>query len=148
MPIRVLLDTSILMISLELPFDLFGEIEKLLKANIEFLVLQEVQEELQRLSQKKTPTGVRASHALEVAAKHKTLQIVSASDTRTDDALIIASREVKAIVATADSQLRRRLRTLRVPVLSLRGNRLYCEPDIAEYWPLRSQKTPFSRKDI
>jgi len=135
LPIKVLLDTSILLTSLELPFDLLGETERLLKAKVEFLIPQQVEDELQRLSKKQTSVGIRAARALEMAKKCKRLRVDSVTETKADDALIMASRETKAIVATADSQLRIRLRSLNVPVLSLRGNRLYCEPETPEYWP-------------
>jgi len=133
--IKVLLDTSILLTSLKLPFDLFGETEKLLQAKVEFLVPQQVQDELQKLSKKQTSIGVRATRALEITAKCKTVHLKSGFGTNADEALIRASKEAKAIVATADSRLRMRLRALNVPVLTLRGNRLYCEPETPEYWP-------------
>jgi len=135
LPIKVLLDTSILLTSLELPFDLLGETEKVLKAKVEFLIPQQVEAELQRLSKKQTSVGIRAVRALEITKKCKHLQVESTTGTGADSALIKASREAKAIVATADSQLRIRLRSLNVPVLSLRGNRLFCEPETTEYWP-------------
>jgi rRNA-processing protein FCF1 len=135
LPIKVLLDTSILLTSLKLPFDFFSETEKLLQAKVEFLVLQQVQDELKRLSKKQTSIGVRATRALEITAKCKTLHLRLGFRTNADDALIRATKEVRGIVATADSRLRMRLRALNVPVLSLRGNRLYCEPETSEYWP-------------
>jgi rRNA-processing protein FCF1 len=135
LPIKVLLDTSILLTSLKIPFDIFGETEKLLQAQIEFLVLEQVQEELERLSKKRTSLGVRAAHALEITAELRILSLSPAKETTTDEALVRASKDVKAIVATADSRLRKKLRALNVPVLTLRGNRLYCEPETPEYWP-------------
>ena len=137
MPIKVLLDTSILLLSFELPFDLFSETERLLQARVEFLVLQQVHDELQRLSKKQTLIGIRAFRALEITSKCKTLRLGSVSRIGADEALIKAGIETNAVVATADSRLRARLRSLSIPVLSLRRNRLYCEPEIAEYWSLK-----------
>lgn len=133
MPIRVLLDTSILLTSLKLRLDILGETEELLQAKVEFLVPKQVQNELRRLSAKPKLVGVRAARALEITAKCKIIDLAPAPSA--DDAFIRASKEIKGVVATTDSQLKRKLRAIHVPVLSLRGNRLYCEPETPQYWP-------------
>ena len=135
MSIKVLLDTSILITSLKQPFDIISEIEELLQTKVEFIILAQVQNELQKLAMNQTLIGNNASRALEIGRKCRLIDLRSTSGENADEALIKASRELRAIVATADSQLKMRLRSLRLPVLSLRGNRLYCEPETPQYWP-------------
>ncbi len=135
MAIRVLLDTSILLTSLKQPFDIMSETEELLQTKVEFIILRQVQNELQKLATNQTTIGNHASRALEITRKCRLIDLGPTSGTSADEALIKASKELRAIVATADSRLRMRLRTLKLPVLSLRGNRLYCEPETPQYWP-------------
>ncbi len=133
MPIRVFLDTSILLTSLKLHLDILGETEELLQAKVEFLVPKQVQNELQKLSSRRTLVGARAARAIEITARCKIIDLTSAPSA--DDAFIKASKEIRGVVATNDSQLIRKLRAIHVPILSLRGNRLHCEPETTQYWP-------------
>jgi rRNA-processing protein FCF1 len=133
--IKVLLDTSILITSLKLPLDIFGEIERLLGTRVVFLMPKEVQRELQRLSMKQTSLGTLAARGLEIAEnKCKIIQDKSTAKIGADEALIRASKEKKTAVATADGRLRIRLRALGIPIITIRGNRLHCEPETLEYW--------------
>lgn len=135
MAIKILLDTSILITSLKLPLDLFGETERLLGTRVAFLVPKEVMEELQKLSMKQTSLGTLATRALEITKnKCKIIQDKSTAKITADESLIRASKEVKAAVATADNRLRMRLRAQGIPIITLRGNRLHCEPETLEYW--------------
>jgi len=133
--IKVLLDTSMLITSLKLPLDIFGETERLLGTRVVFLMPKEVMGELQKLSMRQTSLGTLATRALEITKnKCKVIQGKSTAKITADEALIQASKEVRAAVATADSRLRMRLRALGIPIISLRGNRLHCEPETLEYW--------------
>lgn len=135
MPIKVLLDTSILVTSLKLPLDIFDETERLIGTRIMFLVPKEVQRELQKLSTKHTSLGTLAARALKISEdKCKIIEDKSTQETTADEALIRTSKEMKAVVATVDARLRRRLRALGIPTITLRGNRIYCEPEMIEYW--------------
>ncbi len=46
-----------------------------------------------------------------------------------DEALIEASIKLNAVIATLDSELKRKLREAGCPVITLRGNRIYCLPE-------------------
>ena len=75
MPINVLIDTSILLISIKKRLDIFEEITRLLRGNIEFLIPSQVKLELQRISLKQTSLGFRATRALEIIKKYKIICI-------------------------------------------------------------------------
>ena len=113
--------------------DIFEEIIRLLRGNIEFLIPSQVKLELQRISLKQTSLGSRATRALEIIKKYKIICIENNSNA--DKAILTTSKQVKVAVATADSQLIKSLRAAKIPIITLRGDRLYCEPDTPEYWP-------------
>lgn len=52
-----------------------------------------------------------------------------ASKKQVDEALIEASFKLDAIVATLDLDLKRKLRKANRPIITLRGNRVYCIPE-------------------
>jgi rRNA-processing protein FCF1 len=52
-----------------------------------------------------------------------------ASERQVDKALIEASFKLNAVIATLDSDLKRKLREASRPVITLRGNRVYCLPE-------------------
>jgi rRNA-processing protein FCF1 len=138
--IKILLDTSILITSFKLPLDIFGETERLLGTRVAFLVPKEVMGELQKLSMKQTSLGTLATRALEITnSKCMIIQDRSTAKITADESLIRASKEVKAAVATTDNRLRMRLRAQGLPTITLRGNRLYCEPETLEYWSFMLQ---------
>jgi rRNA-processing protein FCF1 len=51
------------------------------------------------------------------------------SKNQVDEALIEASIKLNVIVATLDSNLKRKLRRVNRPIITLRGNRIYCLPE-------------------
>ncbi len=121
---RVILDTSILML-LYNGVQVFDEIEELLLSRPECIVPQSVVEELERIAESsdKTLHQRRAARlALDTLAK-KRCRVVE-TDLPADDAIIeLATRLRDAIVATADNELRRRLRELGLPNIYYRRSR-------------------------
>ena len=51
-----------------------------------------------------------------------------------DSILIKVAKIVNGIIATADESLKHKARRIRIPVISLSGNRLYYNPSDSEFW--------------
>jgi len=123
MKCKILLDTSILLMLYE-GVDIIEEIENTLGTKCEFYVLIEVLNELRRLSE--VGIGWRskaASMALQyikgrIKVVEQVLEKNECSDV--DEAIVNAAKKYGSefIYATADKELKRKLRELNVPVLT------------------------------
>ncbi len=121
---RVLVDSSFLMIAFELPLDVFGELEKILSVQVEPVILPPVVEELERLASRGKPKVRRiALSALKLADKCVRLNVERKQGETVDDYLVRVAKELKLPVATADLDLKRRLRSEGIPSAFLRGGR-------------------------
>ena len=121
---RVLVDSSFLMIAFELPLDVFGELEKILSVKVEPVLLPPVAEELERLASRGKPKVRRiALSALKLADKCVRLNVERKQGETVDDYLVRVAKELKLPVATADLDLKRRLRSEGIPSAFLRGGR-------------------------
>jgi len=121
----VLLDSNILMLAGKLRLDPFAGVEELLQRHVEFGMIPQVIEELERISRKPTKEGKLAALALELA-KRCVVWDQSDSEGPADDAIVRAAIELGAAVCTADSELRRRLRGRGLPVIYIRERSKFC----------------------
>lgn len=97
---------------------------------VEFLAIPQVLTELERLSQKMDKTGKYAALALNlIKEKCKVLEFNASKGASVDDALMEASIKFNVAVATLDLRLKRKLREVGRPIITLRGNRIYYEPE-------------------
>ena len=119
----VLCDTSFLMVLVSKPIKQVAKIESLL-GRIDFLVPDIVMGELERLAEKAGPKrSTLAITALDLAkAKFKTVAVAKAR--HVDDSIIEYAIAHKCAVATIDTNLRRRLISNEVLVLTLSRDRL------------------------
>jgi|YelNatPaOPRAMG01_1025707.scaffolds.fasta_scaffold65285_2 rRNA-processing protein FCF1 len=124
--IRVLLDSSFLMMPFKFRIDPFKGIEELISKRPAFLLISPVKEELLRISKGGGRRGSMADLAIKLAERCEEVPFEPPEGGGADEALIAASRELKAIVATNDSALRKKLRNINVPVIYLRGKSRLC----------------------
>ena len=119
----VLCDTSFLMVLVSKPIKQVAKIESLL-GRLDFLVPDIVKGELERLAEKAGPKrSTLAKTALDLAkAKFKTVAVAKAR--HVDDSIIEYAIAHKCAVATIDTNLRRRLISNEVLVLTLSRDRL------------------------
>ena len=118
--LMVLLDTSILLLAVEKPLDLFGEIERLVNVNHYNVILSHVYDELDHMVMTGSPKErLAARAALALARRCRLVDFEFPGDA--DSAIIDFSRKHRVVVVTNDLLLRRRLRRINVPVLFLRG---------------------------
>ncbi|MHA1303819.1 MAG: type II toxin-antitoxin system VapC family toxin [Candidatus Heimdallarchaeaceae archaeon] len=114
----IILDSCILMLPSEKRINL-SKLDFLPFSYI-LVVPEIVIEELTKLSQSdKTATKRKAKLALLLAEKYERLS--SRMEGHVDTEIIRLAKQHKAIVATTDSELRRKLRNEGIPVITLRG---------------------------
>ena len=117
---RVALDTSALMMPVELDVRLFDELDRVLDGTLELVTPQPVVEELRRLAEKGGTEGTAASVGHDLATER--CLAVDTEASYADDALVELAREgVVDYVATNDVALRDRVLEEHVPVIALRG---------------------------
>ncbi|ELZ05081.1 PIN domain-containing protein [Natrialba aegyptia] len=119
MSTRVALDTSALMMPVELDVRLFDELERLLDS-FEPTTPQAVIEELRRLSEKGGREGTAANVGHDLATER--CLVVDTEASYADDALVELAREGTVdYVVTNDRPLRDRVLEAKRPVIALRG---------------------------
>ncbi|MFC4439529.1 MULTISPECIES: PIN domain-containing protein [Natrialbaceae] len=115
----VALDTSALMMPVELNVRLFDELDRLLGV-YEPTTPQPVVEELRRLSEKGGAEGTAANVGHDLATER--CLVVDTEESYADDALVELAREgVVDYVVTNDRPLRDRVLETSIPVIALRG---------------------------
>ena len=133
--LNILIDTSFFLFAIKEHFDLFTAINTLVLQNVCFLTTPQVISELKRLeSKRRKKISKDAESALQLAYRCTLVKVKTGSGENADVSLLKASRRYSAAVATVDVQLRKMIRQNRLPIISLRGNRLYCEPESPELW--------------
>ena len=119
MSTRVALDTSALMMPVELDVRLFDELERLVDS-FEPVAPQAVVEELRRLSEKGGTEGTAATVGHDLATER--CLVVDTEASYADDALVELAREGTVdYVVTNDRPLRDRVLEANRPVIALRG---------------------------
>ncbi|WP_049921771.1 PIN domain-containing protein [Halopiger djelfimassiliensis] len=119
MSTRVALDTSALMMPVELDVRLFDELDRLLES-FEPTTPQAVVEELRRLSEKGGREGTAATVGHDLATER--CLVVDTEASYADDALVELAREGAVdYVVTNDRPLRDRVLEANRPVIALRG---------------------------
>lgn len=120
---QVLCDTSFLMVLVEKPIKHVDRIEHEF-GKLDFIVPDIVVGELKRLAEKAGPKrAMMAKTAIEIVnAKFKEVRVPKAA--HVDDSIVEYATEKKCAVATIDTNLRRRLITNQVLVLTLSRDRL------------------------
>jgi len=120
MPVKVILDTNFLMIPFQFNLDVFQEIEYLLQKKVDFVVPSSVKSELTTISARGGEGAPEASLALQLASRCRVVEVTLKPGESVDDAIVKASQKLKALVATTDIELKKRLRDINVPVVYLR----------------------------
>lgn len=118
--VGIVVDSNALFAPLQFKIDIFSELERVLNKRFELILLSPVHEELETLTVKGSPKIRKmATFALNTAQRFKHIKTNFSSKT-VDDAIIEFASKCKTPVFTNDSQLRKRLRDISVPVIYLR----------------------------
>jgi len=118
--VEVIVDSNALFAPLQFKIDMFGELERLLNRRFELILLSPVRGELETLAAEGSPkTRGMANFALKLAEKYTYVE-VNSSKKVVDDVIVETAAKWRTPVFTNDSQLRKRLRDISVPVIYLR----------------------------
>lgn len=115
---RILLDTSFLMLMAEIGENLLEKAEETLGEKIEAYVLEDTLMELKTIAGKGGRRAMSAKAALKIAERMR--QVSLPSPGRVDERLLEAALKFQLILATVDSQLIENARRLRIPILMVR----------------------------
>jgi hypothetical protein len=118
----------------KLRIDVFAAAQQLLETKVKFVVPNTVIRELNRLQDQPGEKGRAARYALERAKDCEVIDANSAEGS-VDDSILRAAVDNSAIVATADTELRKKLRNAKIPVIFVRGkSKLMIEGPEAAYY--------------
>ncbi len=120
-PVKVVLDANFFFVPSQFNLDIFEELANLLNQRFEPILLSSTQKELQALAESSSPKKRKqAQLALRLTEKCRAVRAEKRLSETYDDVIVRVAAEWKSPVATNDRELRRRLRTLGVPVIFLR----------------------------
>jgi rRNA-processing protein FCF1 len=132
--ILVVVDTNFLTVPYQFSVDVFSEAKMILEQRVEFVILDSVLEEINKLAKTAKGSDRRAFRiALELAENCKIVDVQdSLSEMSVDDQLIEYTDHSGGVLATNDKDLRARARARGLPVLLLRGKkRLALEGEVS-----------------
>lgn len=125
MATKIIIDTNFLFIPSKFRLDIFEELKKLLGQNVESVLLSPAYRELQKLTTSKSiKLSKQAQLGLKLAEKCRIVEVERKSNETNDDLILRTATEWKCPVATNDRELRRKLRSVGVPVIFLRQKSL------------------------
>lgn len=129
MPVKVIVDANFLMLPSQFHIDINSELQRILNRQVKLIVLSPVQDELRRLyNSAPQKTSRQAENALKTIQGQEVIKIKPNPEETVDDLIIRIAKELKYPVATNDRVLRKKLKSLSIPVIYLRqGNRLQAE---------------------
>jgi hypothetical protein len=121
MTLRVIIDTNFFLIPSKFRLDIFEELDKSLGRKVEPVILSSAYFELQKLAASNSvKLGKQARLGLRLAGRCKIVDVERNVGESNDDLTLRVAVEWGCPVATNDGELRRKLRSLGVPVVFLR----------------------------
>ncbi len=116
---RILLDTNILLVPEKFKVDIFTELDRICLFKYDLYVLKQTIEELEKIAKEaKLPDRIAARVGLGLI-KAKDLKIVNQKEGYTDDIIVDLAKE-RFIAVTLDQNLKRRLKAINAPHITLR----------------------------
>jgi len=126
MPLAIIIDTNFIAVPAQFGVDIFAEAERILERSLEFIILSTAFEELERklatASSKTEERHFRIAKELAKRCKIVGPEGIPFADT-VDNQILEYAREVKGVLATNDKALRKKAKSLGIPVLILRGQK-------------------------
>jgi len=100
--------------------DILGGLEALLNQKTEPIVLSSTYGELQRIASSRLKEGKAAKMMLQLINKFRVVKAEPYPNETGDDVIVRFAKKFNCPVATNDKELRKRLRSLNIPVIYLR----------------------------
>ena len=117
---KVLVDTSFLMLCAEKGRDFITLAEETLGEKLECYVLEDVLNEIKMLASRKGKRAAMAAAALKIAEKMQVLKSDIKDVRKTDEKLLAESSRNKFVLATVDNQLIKKAKERGLPVLTVK----------------------------
>ena len=117
---KVLVDTSFLMLCAEKGRDFITLAEETLGEKLECYVLEDVLNEVRMLASRKGKKAVMAAAALKIAEKMQVLKSDIKDVRKTDEKLLAESSRNKFVLATVDNQLIKKAKERGLPILTVK----------------------------
>ena len=118
---KILLDTNFLLIPYQFKVDIFSEIDRIIIAKYEIIVLDKTLQELENIvKNQKGKDKEAAKFALKLVENKKPAMIKTNNDKKTDDIILDYAIKEGCLVATQDKDLKRRLINQNIEVIVLR----------------------------
>jgi len=117
---KVLVDTSFLMLCAEKGRDFITLAEKTLGEKLECYVLEDVLNEIKMLVSRRGKRAVMAAAALKIAEGMRVLKSEIEGVRKTDEKLLAESSRNKFVLATVDNQLIKKAKERSLPVLTVK----------------------------
>lgn len=121
MTLRIIIDSNFLFVPAQLKLDIFEGLMNLLNQNYESIVLSTTIDELRSIVERGAPKlRKQAEMALKLAEKCSLVSVDRKTGETNDEVIVRVAKQRKWLVATNDSELRKRLRNISVPVVYVR----------------------------
>ena len=120
---KIILDTNFLLIPGIFCVDIFSEIKRVCDFKYELCVIDRTINELEHIViSSKGKYKKAASLSLELIKKNRVKIIKTEKNMSVDDSIVLLSNK-NCIVATQDKDLKRRLKKVRIPIITMRQKR-------------------------
>jgi rRNA-processing protein FCF1 len=118
--LKVILDSNALFVPLRFKIDIFEDLKALLNRNFTPVLIPPVRREIEKMAKMASPkVRKEAAYALKLAEKCRLIK-VDEDRGSVDDVIVKVAYEMSAAVFTNDTELRKRLRNINVPVIYVR----------------------------
>jgi len=107
---KIVLDTNFLMIPGQLGLDIFSELERICDFSYKVFIVEETIKELEKIAEKAKTSDKKAVRIAKELIKTKKIGIIPAKEGYVDDLLVELSKSEDIIVATNDTELKKRLK--------------------------------------
>ncbi|RLF20916.1 MAG: 30S processome protein Utp24 [Thermoprotei archaeon] len=120
----VLADTSFLLTPYDFKINIIEGLERIMEGKYELVVPSFCIKELEDIMKRGFIKRKKAQLALELVKKHaRIINVPLMENERVDDALVRIAKEMRAIVATGDREIRKKLRKEGIPVVFVRARK-------------------------
>ena len=116
---KIILDTNFLMIPSQFHVDIFHEIRRVAPEDFEMMVLSSTLEELNKLKESGKGKDKRAAKLALKFVDFAGIKVVDTKESYADKAILgLVTKDY--VVATQDKELKRKLKALGIPIITLR----------------------------
>ncbi len=119
---KIVLDTNFLTIPYQFGVDIFDQIDHLVPGEKEYIVLEGVSRELEKLTNKEGKHSIAAKIGLEMIEKHD-IKVIKDLKNNVDDSIVDLADQKNTLVATNDRELIKRLKNKSIQVIYLRAEK-------------------------